>query len=87
MQNDVALMSLGNEAQYEEKDPTANMKAQHLQAIIQGNPKYQEQLQSDEHFAALMDKYSKALQFQIQQEQNAQVGRIGVQPGNTQNYG
>ena len=87
VQNDVALMSLGNEAQYEEKDPTANMKLQHLQAILQGNPKYQEQLQGDERFAELMEKYSQALQFQIQQEQNAEVGRIGVQPGNTQNYG
>ena len=77
---DVALMSLGNEAQYDEKDPTAGMKLQFLQGILQGNPRYQEQMQSDERFAALMQTYTQALQFQVQQEQNAQVGRIGVQP-------
>ena len=76
----VALMSLGNEAQYDEKDPTAGMKLQFLQGILQGNPRYQEQMQSDERFAALMQTYTQALQFQVQQEQNAQVGRIGVQP-------
>ena len=37
-------------------------------------------MQSDERFGALMQNYTQALQFQVQQEQNAQVGRIGVQP-------
>lgn len=77
---DVALMALGNEAQYQEKDPTANMKLQFLQQILQGNPKYQEMLQGDERFSELMQKYSQSLQFQVQQEQNAQIGRIGVSP-------
>ena len=79
---DVALMSLGNEAQYDEKDPTAGMKLQFLQGILRCNLRYQEQMQSDERFGALMQNYTQALQFQVQQEQNAQVGRIGVQPVN-----
>lgn len=77
---DVALMALGNEAQYQEKDTTAGMKLQFLQQIVEGNPKYQEALQGDERFAALMENYQKAMSFQIQQEQNAQIGRIGVSP-------
>ena len=77
---DVALMALGNEAQYQEKDPTAGMKIQFMQQIVEGNPKYQEMLGADERFQALMENYSKAMQFQVQQEQNAQIGRIGVSP-------
>ena len=41
---DVALMALGNEAAYTENDPTAAMKMQFMQQIVQGNPKYQEAL-------------------------------------------
>ena len=77
---DVAYMALGNEAQYKEKDPTAGMKMQYLQQIIRSNPKYQEQLQGDERFKGLMEKYGKAMQFQVQQEQNAKIGKIGVSP-------
>ena len=40
----VALMALGNEAAYTENDPTAAMKMQFMQQIVQGNPKYQEAL-------------------------------------------
>ena len=77
---DVALMALGNEANYQEKDPTAGMKLEHLQKIVQANPKYQQMLQGDEQFAALIENYNNAMTFQIQQEQNAQIGRIGVSP-------
>ena len=45
---DVALMALGNEAAYTENDSTAAMKMQFMEQIVQGNPKYQEALQGDE---------------------------------------
>lgn len=45
---DVALMALGNEAAYTENDPTAAIKMQFMEQIVQGNPKYQEALQGDE---------------------------------------
>ena len=77
---DIALMALGNEAAYTENDPTAGMKMQFMQQIIQGNPKYQEALQSDERFQALLDNYGKNLQQSIAQEQNKMIGRLGVQP-------
>ena len=45
---DVALMALGNEAAYTENDPTAAIKMQFMEQIVQGNPKYHEALQGDE---------------------------------------
>ena len=81
---DIALMALGNEAAYTENDPTAAMKMQFMQQIVQGNPKYQEALQGDERFLALLENYGKNLQQSVTQEQNKMIGRIGVQPVNQQ---
>jgi len=81
---DIALMALGNEAAYTENDPTAAMKMQFMQQIVGNNPKYQEALQGDERFQALLDNYGKNLQQSVAQEQNAMIGRIGVQPVNQQ---
>ena len=77
---EIALMALGNEANYTENDPTAAMKMQFMQQIIQGNPKYQEALQGDERFQALLENYGKNLQQSVSQEQNKMIGRTGVQP-------
>jgi hypothetical protein len=79
-----SVMALGNEAAYTENDPTAAMKMQFMQQIIQGNPKYQEALQGDERFQALLENYGKNLQQSVTQEQNKMIGRIGVQPVNQQ---
>jgi hypothetical protein len=53
-----------------------------MQQIIGNNPKYQELLGEggDERFAALVENYSKSLQHSVMQRQNAEVGRVGVQP-------
>ena len=77
---DIALMSLGNEANYTENDPTAAMKMQFMQQVVGSNPKYQEQLQQDERFQALLENYGKNLQQSVAQEQNKMIGRLGVQP-------
>jgi hypothetical protein len=77
---EVALMALGNEANYTENDPTATMKLQFMQQIVQNNPKYQEALQGDERFQALLENYGKNLQQSVTQEQNKMIGRTGVQP-------
>lgn len=73
-------MAAGNEANYADNDPTAPMKLQFLQQIVTSNPKYQQQLQQDERFAALMENYGKSLQMSVMQQENKQVGRIGVKP-------
>lgn len=43
-------------------------------------PDIAERLQSDESFAARLQKYAEQYQFQMQQAQNAQIGKIGTNP-------
>ncbi len=85
--NDVALMALGNEAEYVENDPTAGSKLQFLRDIVTRNPKYLKQLESDQSFQELLGNYEKNLSQSVTQEQNKMVGRIGVQPLTRQGAG
>lgn len=80
IQSDIGLMMLGNEAQYTENDPAAQMKLQYAEDILRKNPKAQTQLQQDEQFRALFQNYVKNLQMSMMQQQNAQIGRMGVTP-------
>ena len=77
--DEIALMSLGNPPQLRENDPTAAMRLQFSQQVLQANPKYQAQLQQDPLFQANLQKYIENLQFSVQQQQNAVTGRLGVQ--------
>ena len=43
-------------------------------------PDIQQRLQEDEAFAARLQKYAGQYQFQMQQMQNAEIGRIGTTP-------
>lgn len=80
VQTDIGMMLLGNEALYQEKDPAAQTKLQFAQQVIQNNQKAQQALQGDENFQALFQNYVKNLQMSITQQQNAQIGRLGVTP-------
>ena len=80
---DIGLVALGNPPKLRESDPAAQMRLQFAQQIISSNPKYQQQLQSDPIFAAGMKKMAENLQFSVQQQQNAQTGRLGVPPNAT----
>ena len=53
-----------------------------LQAIQQyaQQPDVAQRLQSDEAFAARVQKYIGQYTFQMQQAQNAQIGRVGTAP-------
>ena len=53
-----------------------------LQVIQQyaSQPDVADRLQSDEAFAARMEKYAGQYTFQMQQMQNAQIGRVGTEP-------
>jgi hypothetical protein len=77
--NEIALMSLGNPPKLRETDPTAAMRLQFSQQVLQSNPKYQQQVQQDPLFQANLQKYIENLQFSVQQQQNAVTGRLGVQ--------
>ena len=53
-------------------------------------PDVAQRLQSDEAFAARLEKYAGQYTFQMQQAQNAQIGRVGTEPaqmGNIQTQG
>jgi hypothetical protein len=80
VQTDIGMMLLGNEALYQENDPAAQTKLQYAQQVMQSNPKAQSALQSDQNFQALFENYVKSLQMSVMQQQNAQIGRIGVTP-------
>lgn len=80
VRDDMAQMFLGNEARYVENDPTARAKLQFATQVIQTNPNYQQGLQQGGRFAELVQTYAANLQHSIQQQENAMVGRIGVQP-------
>jgi hypothetical protein len=77
--DEIALISLGNPPNLRENDPTAAMRLQFSQQVLQSNPKYQAQLQQDQLFQANLQKYIENLQFSVQQQQNAVTGRLGVQ--------
>ena len=50
-----------------------------IQQYVQ-QPDVSQRMQSDEAFQARFQKYVQQYQFQMQQAQNAQIGRIGTQP-------
>ncbi len=80
VQTDIGMMLLGNEATYQENDPTAQAKLQYTEQVMQSNPKAQAALQQDPIFQQLFQNYIKSLQMSVMQKQNAQIGRIGVTP-------
>lgn len=57
----------------------AQVAMQMLQAYVQ-QPDVAQRAQQDEAFAARLQKYMDAYQFQLQQAQNAEIGRIGTAP-------
>jgi hypothetical protein len=57
----------------------AQVAMQMLQAYVQ-QPDVAARAQQDEAFAARLQKYMEQYQFQLQQAQNAEIGRIGTAP-------
>jgi hypothetical protein len=72
--------------------PTGGQIALQIIQQYTSQPDIQQKLQTDQAFAARLQKYAQQYQFQMQQQQNAQIGRVGTQPAqmggvNTQNMG
>jgi len=78
--DEVGLISLGNPPKLRENDPTAAMRLQFVMQIVQSNPKYQQQIASDQLFQENLKKYVENLQFSVTQQANAVTGRLGVTP-------
>ena len=94
VKQDVSMMMNGIEPGMiqDSADPTAGMRYQFLTELEDSNPKIKEKLGAgggeggqggeggDEFFAAMYQAYTQNLQFQMQQQENATIGRTGVEP-------
>jgi len=60
--------------------PNGGQVAMQLIQQYSSQPDIAQRLQSDQSFAARLQKYAGQYQFQMQQQENAQIGRIGTQP-------
>jgi hypothetical protein len=75
-----AKIAAGTEPPLKEGGQNAQVRLQTLQQIIQSNPAVQQRYQQDEIFRSMIDARAQAFQFQLQQQQNAVIGRTGAQP-------
>ena len=75
-----AKIAAGTEPALKEGGQNAQVRLQTLQQIVQSNPAVQQRYQSDEIFRAMIDARAQAFSFQLQQQQNAVIGRVGAQP-------
>ena len=82
VKSDVTKMMAGVEPEYsQDVDPAAGNKLAMLQNIVQNNPKLQQQIQSgDEMLQQMLEAYQQNLQFSVQQQENAMIGKMGMSP-------
>jgi hypothetical protein len=80
VKQDIANMLLGFEASYTDasNDPAAGSKLQMAQELAQSNPRVMQEMQSNEVFKDLMDRYLQNLNMGVMQQQNKQIGRTGT---------
>ena len=80
VKQDIALMLLGFEASYTDasNDPSASSKLQMAQEISQSNQRVAQEMQSNEVFKDLMERYVQNLNMGVMQQQNKQIGRTGT---------
>ena len=76
-----AKLFAGTEPEMKPGGQNFALRLQTLQTIMQRNPNVQQRYAVDEVFRAMMDARVKHFQFQLQQVQNAQIGRMGAAPG------
>jgi hypothetical protein len=62
------------------EDGNPQVRLQVLQQTIQANPAVSQRYQQDEIFRKMIDARVQSFQFQLQQQQNAQIGRMGAVP-------
>ena len=75
-----AKIAAGTEPPMKEGGQNAQVRLQTLQQIIQSNPAVSQRYQQDEIFRHMLDARMQAFNFQLQQSQNAVIGRVGAQP-------
>ncbi len=80
VKQDIANMLLGFEATYTDasNDPAASTKLQMANEISQSNPKVMQEMQGNEVFKDLMERYLQNLNMGVMQQQNKIIGRQGT---------
>jgi hypothetical protein len=73
-------IAAGTEPELPAEAQNHQLRAQVLQGIIQANPALQQRIQQDEIFRNMIEARMKGFNFQLQQQQNAQIGRQGTLP-------
>lgn len=73
-------IAAGTEPQLKKDGQNAQLRLQTLQQIVQANPAVQQRYQQDQIFKSMLDARMQAFSFALQQQQNAQIGRVGAQP-------
>jgi len=63
-----------------DENTAAQLQLQVIQQSLQSNPQLIQRYQQDEIYKGMVDAYVQGLQFQVQQDQNAVIGRTGTQP-------
>jgi hypothetical protein len=74
-------IAAGVDPPIKEGGQNAGLRLQVLESIMKSDPGLQQRYAQDELFKGRLDKRTKAFQFQLQQRQNAQIGKLGVDPG------
>lgn len=73
-------IAAGTEPPLKSDGQNAQLRLQTLQQIVQANPAVQQRYAQDEIFKSMLDARMQAFSFALQQQQNAQIGRVGAQP-------
>jgi len=73
-------IAAGIEPMPKEGGENAQLRLQVLQQIIAKNPALQDRYGKDEIFKSMVDNRMKHFQFMLDQQQNAQIGKMGVKP-------
>lgn len=81
VQTDLVMMMAGLEPEFREDDnPTAGKELEFAERIVQGSPKMQQALKSDPDFQEKAGRWMESRKFNLQQQENKVIGRIGVAP-------
>lgn len=76
-----AKIMAGTEPEKKAEGQNFALRLRVLQAIVQANPDIQRDLANKPMSQEMLDRRLQHLQFQVQQQQNAQIGRMGALPG------
>jgi len=79
-QDKLALLWAGIEPPLAQPGQNAQVRLGVIQAQLQANPQWAERMQGDELFGKMLGARAQSFQFQLQQQENAQIGRVGAAP-------